>query len=96
MAGPNGKVVVDAIAADLRPSVRAGSKIGRIALGLVPFTPVAFVGEDAWLAYLRVGVYGFLAYYTFNRARPISYGMMAAAGASVVSSLTAGAWKKNG
>lgn len=95
MAGSNGKVVVDAIAADLQPSVNAGSKVGHIALGLVPFTPVAFIGEEAWLAYLRVGLYGFLAYYTFNRARPISYGMMAAAGASIVSSLTAGAWNKN-
>jgi len=49
-------------------------------------------GEDAWIAYARVGLYGFLAFKTFNGTRPISYGLMTAAGISIATSLTAGAW----
>jgi len=92
--GANGKILTAAAIDELAPSANAGKKMGRIALGFLPFTPVAFVGEDAWIAYARVGLYGFLAFKTFNNTRPISYGLMAAAGISVATSLTSGAWKK--
>jgi hypothetical protein len=92
----NGTILAEAAVDELRPSVNAGKKVGRIALGFVPFTPVSFVGEDAWIAYARVALYGFLAFKTFNGTRPISYGLMAAAGVSALTSMTAGAWKKNG
>lgn len=90
--GTNGKILAEAALDELRPSVTAGKKAGRIVLGFLPFTPVAFVGEDAWIAYARVGLYGFLAFKTFNGTRPISYGLMTAAGISIATSLTAGAW----
>jgi hypothetical protein len=92
--GTNGKILAEAALDELRPSVTAGKKAGRIVLGFLPFTPVAFVGEDAWIAYARVGLYGFLAYKSFNKVRPISYGLMAAAGVSIATSLTSGAWGK--
>lgn len=92
--GANGTILAAATIDELRPSATAGKKVGRIALGFLPFTPVAFVGEDAWIAYARVALYGFLAYKTFNNTRPISYGLMAATGISVATSLTSGAWGK--
>jgi len=94
--GANGKILTAAALDELRPSADAGKKAGRIVLGFLPFTPVAFVGEDAWIAYARVTLYGFLAFKTFNGMRPVSYGLMTAAGVSIATSLTAGAWgKKN-
>jgi len=90
--GTNGQVLAAATIDELAPSVTAGKKASRLLLGFLPFTPVAFVGEDAWIAYARVGLYGFLAFKTFNGTRPISYGLMTAAGVSIATSLTAGAW----
>lgn len=66
----------------------------RILLGLVPFTPVEFIGKDAWLAYSRIAGYGVLAYFTYNKMRPLSYIFMASAGTALISSLTAGYWKE--
>jgi len=68
---------------------------GRIALGFVPFTPVHFHGSpDSWIAYVRIGLYATLAYFTYNKMRPVSYAAMAAAGVSLTTSLIGKAWEK--
>lgn len=75
------------------PVIKEGT-LNRIALGLVPFTPVPFTGKDSLLAIGRVAAYGLLSYWTFNKMRPVSYAFMGAAGVSLATSLTAGLWNK--
>ena len=66
----------------------------KIALGLVPFTPVQFTGPDAGLAWGRLAVYGLVAYMTYNKIRPVAYIALGAAGVSLATSLTAKMWSK--
>lgn len=67
----------------------------KIALAVMPFTPVPFSGQNMIYAIGRVAGYSLLAYLTYNKMRPASYGFMVSAGISLVTSLTAGAWKKH-
>ena len=69
---------------------------GRLAVGLLPFSPVQFTGPDALIAWGRLIGYSALAYYTFNRMRPLSYIAMSCAGLSLATSLTAGWFHKTG
>ena len=66
----------------------------KLALGLIPFTPVQFSGPDALLAWGRLAGYGLLAYMTYNKMRPLSYAAMGAMGVSLATSLSAKAWGK--
>lgn len=68
---------------------------GRIALGFLPFTPVQFTGPDAWIAYVRLGIYGFAAYGLWNKTRKISYVLLGAAAISATTSAMAQVWNKN-
>jgi hypothetical protein len=66
----------------------------KLALGLIPFTPVQFTGPDALLAWGRLAGYGLLAYLTYNKIRPVAYIALGAAGVSLATSLSAKAWGK--
>ena len=89
--GTNGKVVT--VQNGTLPNIPDGT-IQRIMLGLVPFTPVPFSGNDMYLAIGRVAGYSLLSYFTYNKMRPASYVFMGAAGVSLATSLTAGMWGK--
>jgi hypothetical protein len=64
------------------------------ALALLPFTPVQFGGRDSMLAYGRIALYGIAAGLTWEKHRKLSYVFAGAAGLSLVTSLSANAWKK--
>jgi hypothetical protein len=66
----------------------------KLILGLLPFTPVMFTGSDSLLAWGRLAGYSLLAYWTYNKIRPIAYIAMGAAGVSLATSLTAKMWNK--
>jgi hypothetical protein len=66
----------------------------KLAVGLIPFSPVEFTGPDAIIAWGRLIGFSLLAYYTFNKMRPLSYAAMGAAGVSLATSLTATWFKK--
>lgn len=66
----------------------------KIVLGLIPFTPVQFAGPDALIAWGRLAGYGLLAYYTYNKIRPVSYAAMGAFTISLATSLLGKAWSK--
>ena len=68
--------------------------LNKILLGLIPFTPVQFSGKDATIAWGRLIGYSMLAYYTYNKMRPLSIACMGAAGVSLATSLTAKMWAK--
>jgi hypothetical protein len=65
----------------------------RIGLGLLPFTPIGFTGQDAALAWIRVGLYATVAYFTYSKVKPLFYIASSAAVLSTVTSLASGAWK---
>lgn len=67
----------------------------KLSVGLLPFSPVEFTGPDALIAWGRLIGYSLLAYYTYNRMKPVSYAAMGAAGLSLATSLTATLWKKH-
>lgn len=91
--GNNG-TVLESVAARVNSEVARPNAGTRIALGLLPTTPVQFSGKDAFLAWGRLVGYSALAYFTFNKMRPASYVFMGAAGLSLATSLSAGLWKK--
>ena len=93
MSGNNGKTLISE-ATQIMNEPATGKSFERLAIGMIPFTPVAFSGPDALLAWGRVLGYSTLAYLTFNRMRPASYVFMGAAGVSLATSLTAGLWGK--
>jgi hypothetical protein len=96
--GNNGKTMLRPVAkmGDDTPAAQPQkSGTERIILGLLPFTPVPLTGPDFLLAWGRLAGYSLLAYWTFNKTRPISYAFMGAAGVSLATSLTAGMWNKN-
>lgn len=68
----------------------------RLALGMLPFSPVSFTGPDALIAWGRLAGYSAIAYYTFSKRRPLSYIAMSCAGLSLASSLTTGFFNKEG
>lgn len=83
-------------AAKIQPSVNspAPSMAGKLALGFFPLTPVPFNGPDKLIAWGRLACYSMLAYYTFNKMKPVSYGFMTAAGLSLATSITSAIWPK--
>jgi len=66
----------------------------KLVLGLIPFTPVQFSGSDSLIAWGRLAGYGILAYYTYNKIRPLSYAAMGAFTVSLATSLLGKAWSK--
>lgn len=66
----------------------------KLVLGLIPFTPVQFSGSDSLIAWGRLAGYGLLAYYTYNKMRPVSYAAMGAFTVSLATSLLGKAWGK--
>lgn len=59
-----------------------------IALDLLPFTAVPFEGEDALWAWGRLLMYSGIAYATYKPMRNVSYGAMACAAMSLLTSLS--------
>ncbi len=73
------------------PALTPVNPIRRFGLSLIPFSPVPFTDP---LAYVRLGLYGTIAYLTFNRARPISYFALGALVVSGATSTAGGFWSK--
>jgi hypothetical protein len=67
----------------------------KLAVGLLPFSPVKFSGPDALIAWGRLLGYSVLAYYTYNKMRPASYVLLSCAGLSLATSLSATLWEKH-
>lgn len=66
----------------------------KLILGILPFTPVQFTGKDALLAWGRLAGYSLLAYYAYNKMRPLSYIAIGAAVTSLATSLSGKMWEK--
>lgn len=73
------------------PDLNHTGQIRRAALAMIPFTPVVFSDPLAWV---RIGLYGTIAYATFKRSRPLSYAALGAAAMSISTSLAAQYWNK--
>jgi hypothetical protein len=69
--------------------------VNRILVGCIPFTAVSFSGSDSLIAFGRLAGYSLLAYWTWSKMRPVSYGFMSAAGVSLATSLLAGFGRKD-
>ena len=67
----------------------------KLAVGLLPFSPVQFTGPDALIAWGRLIGYSALAYWTYNKMRPASYVFLGAAGVSLATSLSGSLWRKH-
>lgn len=67
----------------------------KLAIGILPFSPVQFTGPDALIAWGRLIGYSVLAYYTYNKMRPASYVLMSCAGLSLATSLSGSLWGKH-
>ncbi len=80
----NGFPVPDALV--LKPTQPTSRKI---LLSIVPLTPAPITGKDAWIGWGRLVVYGGLAMASFKRSRVLSYGLMAATGVSLMTSMGA-------
>lgn len=63
----------------------------RAALALFPLTPVPLTGDGAAYGWGRIAAYGAAAYLLRHR-KPLLYVFGAAAGVSLVTSLTGSAW----
>jgi len=70
------------------------TNLEKLAIGLIPFSPVQFSGSDSLIAWGRLAGYSLLAYMTYNKMRPLSYIAMGAAGVSLATSLSAKMWSK--
>jgi hypothetical protein len=68
----------------------AGSKI---ALAMLPITPVPFSGTGAIYAWGRLLTYGALSVMLYNKQKTASYVFAGAAGLSLVTSLAAKSWE---
>jgi len=64
----------------------------KIALAMLPITPVPFCGDGALYAWGRLIAYGALAVFTYNKHKTASYVFAGAAGLSLVTSLAAKSW----
>lgn len=89
MSGTNGKTYLAAeYTAPPGSSVPARFDAGKIAFKFLPTTPVGFTGEDAVYAWLRLALYGSVAYLSWGKARSLSYIAMGAAGVSAAVSFS--------
>lgn len=61
----------------------------RLALALLPVTPVPLT---EWQSWVRLGLYGTAAYLTWPKAKTLSYIAMGAAGLSLATSLASQSW----
>ena len=66
---------------------------GRMALLLIPTTPVSFSGPDAGMAWLRILAYGATAALVWKGNRTIGYVAAGAAALSLITSLSSDAVK---
>jgi len=66
---------------------------GRMALLLIPTTPVSFSGPDAGMAWLRILAYGATATLVWKGNRTIGYVAAGAAALALITSLSADAVK---
>ena len=93
--GKNGKAVhLPTLGQSTDPAntTENGEMLRKFALSLIPFTPVPFTGENAWMSYVRLGGYLSLSYATWGRMRKLSYAFMGAAAVSAATSFAANAW----
>ena len=71
-----------------------GNPFAKMALGLLPFTPLPLSGPDAWMGYTRMSVYALAAYLAWSKSRRLSYLLMGAGGLSAATSLAHGSWQR--
>ena len=76
------------------PAPAKKSKSARLALGFVPTTPVPFKGDEAFIAYTRVALYGGAAYLTFKKYRKVSYVFMGLTAVCLATSVSSHLWGK--
>lgn len=108
MAGRNGKIYVGqdasltdgtAAAQSAEPSVSQAITttvkldFKKIALMMLPTSPISFTGDEAIFAWGRLALYGAVSYMTWGKARKISYAAAGCAGLSLITSLSHGALK---
>jgi hypothetical protein len=79
----------------LAASIKTPGFGSKLAAGILPFSPVQFSGPDALIAWGRLIGYSVIAFYSYNKMRPLSYAAMGAAGLSLATSLSATLWKKH-
>lgn len=67
--------------------------VGRIALGVLPFSPAPFTGKHSWIAYARLGAYSLGAVAAFRgNQKTLGYALLGATALSAATSLSAKAW----
>jgi hypothetical protein len=80
------------------PTTALGSSyadtFSKIPMGMLPFTPVSFVGTESYIAWGRLLAYGLVGYLTWAKHRNLSYIAFGAAGLSVATSISSTAWGK--
>lgn len=86
-ANLNGFQVPESLA--IRPRQPTSRKV---LLSIVPLTPAPITGPDAWIGWARLAAYGSLAAVTFKRSKALSFGLMAATGVSLMSSMAGEAY----
>lgn len=84
----NTSTMEQAAASKINATVNQPGFGSKLAVGLLPFSPVEFTGPNALFAWGRLLGYSVLAYYTFNKMRPASYVFMGCAGLSLATSLS--------
>jgi hypothetical protein len=82
-------------ASNVSASLNQPGFASKLAVGLLPFSPVQFTGPDALIAWGRLIGYSAIAYYSFNKMRPLSYIAMSCAGLSLATSLSSSLWGKH-
>lgn len=89
--------IMNGLSADAPPNGTppdSNNNTKNIGLALVPFTPVPFTGKDALYSWGRLIAYGGLAALTYKKSKNLSYLFGAAAGVSLLTSLSANSWGK--
>lgn len=71
------------------------SNMRRFGLAMIPFTPVSFDGPESFYAWSRLIVYGAAASLMWKRQKSMAYVLTAAAGVSLVTSLSGSAWNRS-
>lgn len=74
-------------------SRNVSTKGSKIALAMLPITPVPFSGTGAIYAWGRLLTYGALSVMLYNKHKTASYVFAGAAGLSLVTSLAAKSWE---
>jgi hypothetical protein len=93
-ASPGDQAATDNLTAESTDVSRnVSTKGSKIALAMLPITPVPFSGTGAIYAWGRLLTYGALSVMLYNKHKTASYVFAGAAGLSLVTSLAAKSWE---